>query len=204
VFRGKFLARLRAAWDASELRFPVGRFERLLSAAVRTNRVVYAKPPFGGPEAVLKYLARYTHRVAISDDRLLDLEQGEVRFRYKDYAHGSRKRVMTLSALEFARRLLLHVVPSGFVRIRRYGILSNRHRREKMALCRHLLALDTAIASESLETTEPSESASLITPTRVCPLCGAGRMIVMEELPPLPARLQIGSGSRPYVLLDSS
>jgi hypothetical protein len=84
VFRGKFLARLRAASAASQLRFPIGRFERLLSAAVRANWVVYAKPPFGGPEAVLKSLARYTHRVAISNDRLLDLEQGEVRFRYKD------------------------------------------------------------------------------------------------------------------------
>jgi hypothetical protein len=111
---------------------------------------------------------------------------------------------MTLSALEFVRRFLLHVLPSGFVRIRRYGILSNRHRGEKMALCRRLLALDVATGSELLKTTEPSENASLITPTSVCPICGAGRMIVMEELPPPPARLEIGSGSRSYVLLDSS
>ena len=95
--------------------------------------------PFGGPEQVLKYLARYTHRVAISNSRLLDFEDGMVRFRYKDYAHGNRKRVMTLSAVEFVRRLLLHVLPTGFVRIRHYGILSNRHRHEKLALCRQLL-----------------------------------------------------------------
>ena len=95
--------------------------------------------PFGGPERVLKYLAQYTHRVAISNARLLDFEDGMVRFRYKDYAHGNRKRVMTLSALEFVRRLLLHVLPTGFVRIRHYGILANRHRHEKLALCRQLL-----------------------------------------------------------------
>ena len=115
------------------------RFERLVSAAVRTDWVVYAKPPFGGPEQVLKYLARYTHRVAISNSRLLDFEDGFVRFRYKDYAHGNRKRVMKLSAGEFVRRFLLHVLPTGFVRIRHYGILSNRHRHEDLAWCRQLL-----------------------------------------------------------------
>ena len=139
VFRGKFLAGLRAAFAKGELRFAADQFERLLSAAVRTDWVVYAKPPFGGPEQVLKYLARYTHRVAISNARLLDFEDGMVRFRYKDYAHGNRKRVMTLTALEFVRRLLLHVLPTGFVRIRHYGILANRHRHEKLALCRRLL-----------------------------------------------------------------
>ena len=146
VFRGKFLAGLRAAYTGGRLRLtgrcPGGEaaeFERLVSAAVRTDWVVYAKPPFGGPEVVLKYLARYTHRVAISDSRLLDFEDGVVRFRYKDYAHGNRKRVMSLSASEFVRRFLLHVLPAGFVRIRHYGILSNRHRHEDLALCRELL-----------------------------------------------------------------
>ena len=106
VFRGKFLAGLRAAFAKGELRFAADQFEQALSAAVHTDWVVYAKPPFGGPEQVLKYLARYTHRVAISNARLLDFEDGMVRFRYKDYAHGNRKRVMTLTALEFVRRLL--------------------------------------------------------------------------------------------------
>ena len=111
VFRGKFLAGLRAAYADGRLhlrgRCPGGvarEFERRVSASLRTDWVVYAKPPFGGPEVVLKYLARYTHRVAISDSRLLDLEDGIVRFRYKDYAHGQSKRVMALSASEFVRR----------------------------------------------------------------------------------------------------
>ena len=134
VFRGKFLAGLRAAFANGELRFAADQFEQALSAAARTDWVVYAKPPFGGPEQVLKYLARYTHRVAISNARLLDFEDGMVRFRYKDYAHGNRKRVMTLTALEFVRRLLLHVLPTGFMRIRHYGILANRHRHAEAGL----------------------------------------------------------------------
>jgi hypothetical protein len=105
VFRGQFLAGLRAALAKGELRFAADRFERLLSAAVRTDWVVYVQPPFGSPEQVLKYLARSTHRVAISKARWLDFVDGRVRFRYKDYAHGNRKRVMTLTALEFVRRL---------------------------------------------------------------------------------------------------
>ena len=131
--------------------------------------MVYAKPPFGGPELVLKYLARYTHRVAISNSRLLDFEDGVVRFRYKDYAHGNRKRVMTLSASEFVRRFLLHVLPAGFVRIRHYGILSNRHRHENLALCRELLGGGTAAEPESAEAVKVPEGPESITPTRVCP-----------------------------------
>ena len=149
VFRGKFLAGLRAAFAKGDLRFAADQFEQVLSAVVSKDWVVYAKPPFGGPEAVLRYLARYTHRVAISNARLLDFEDGMVRFRYKDYAHGNRKRVMTLTALEFVRRLLLHVLPTGFMRIRHYGILANRHRHEKLALCRRLLGSDSAIEPES-------------------------------------------------------
>src|SRR5204863_576673 len=164
------------------------RFERLLSAALRSDWVVYAQPPFGGPGQVLKYLARYTHRVAISNARILDFEDGLVRFRYKDYAHGNRKRVMTLTALEFVRRLLLHVLPTGFVRIRHYGILSNRHRHQKLELCRRLLGFSKAAEPESPEETKETHgSPSSVTPTRVCPVCGAGRMIVIEEFPPLPA-----------------
>ena len=205
MFRGKFLAGLRAAFAKGELRFAADQFEQALSAAVRTDWVVYAKPPFGGPELVLKYLARYTHRVAISNARLLDFEDGMVRFRYKDYAHGNRKRVMTLSALEFVRRLLLHVLPTGFVRIRHYGILANRHRHEKLALCRQLLGSGTAAEPESPEETrETRESPSSITPTRVCPVCGAGRMIVIREFPPMPAGQEAHEGAGSCVGFDSS
>ena len=204
VFRGKFLAGLRAAFAKGDLRFAADQFEQVLSAVVRKDWVVYAKPPFGGPEAVLRYLARYTHRVAISNARLLDFEDGMVRFRYKDYAHGNRKRVMTLTALEFVRRLLLHVLPTGFMRIRHYGILANRHRHEKLALCRRLLGSGSAIEPESPETKQIPESPSSITPTQVCPVCGAGRMIVIEEFPPLPAGQEAHERSGPRRGFDSS
>ena len=101
--------------------------------------MVYAKRPFHDASCVLKYLARYTHRVAISNSRLLGYQDGKVTFRYKDYAHESQQRTMTVSAAEFIRRFLLHVLPSGFMRIRHYGYLANRHRREKLEACRRLL-----------------------------------------------------------------
>ncbi len=178
-----------------------------MSAAVRTDWVVYAKPPLGGPEQVLKYLARYTHRVAISNARILDFEDGMVRFRYKDYAHGNRRRVMTLTALEFVRRLLLHVLPTGFMRIRHYGILSNRHRRQKLDLCRRLLESSQAAEPEPEspeEKKQTRESPSSVTPTRVCPVCGAGRMVVIREFLPMPAGQEAHKGAGLSVGLDSS
>jgi hypothetical protein len=204
VFRGKFLARIRAAFAKGNLRFAADQFEQVLSAVVSVDWVVYAKPPFGGPEAVLRYLARYTHRVAISNARLLDFEDGMVRFRYKDYAHGNRKRVMTLTAMEFVRRLLLHVLPTGFMRIRHYGILANRHRHEKLTLCRRLLDSGSAVEPESPEAKQITENPSSIAPTRVCPVCGAGRMIMIEEFPPLPAGQQAHERSGPRRGFDSS
>jgi hypothetical protein len=164
---------------------------------------VYAKRPFGGPEVVLKYLARYTDRVAISDSRLLDFEGGLVRFRYRDYAHGDRKRVMKLSAREFVRRLLLHVLPTGFVRIRHYGILSNRHRQDDLASCRELLGGGPAESGPE-ETVEAAEGAESITPARVCPNCGAGRMIVIAEFPPPAAGSAIAVGVEEHAVVDSS
>jgi hypothetical protein len=147
LFRGKFLALLLQAFDDGGLRFhgslePLAersRFSGLVSQARRTEWVVYAKRPFGGPATVLKYLARYTHRVAISNHRLQSMEDGAVRFRYKDYARGRRPRSMRLGATEFIRRFLLHALPKGFVRIRRYGLLANAHCAQRLALCRDLL-----------------------------------------------------------------
>jgi len=212
VFRGKFLAGLRAASAGGRLRLSgrcgdevaPGEFERLVSAAVRTDWVIYAKPPCGGPEVVLKYLARYTHRVAISDSRLLDFEEGVVRFRSKDYAHGNRKRVMSLSAAEFVRRFLRHVLPAGFVRIRHYGILSNRHRQEDLALCRELLRGGPAAEPEPEETVKVADGPESITPTRVCPHCGAGRMIVIAEFPPLASGAEIAMGAEECAAVDTS
>jgi hypothetical protein len=194
VFRGKFLAGLRAAFAAGRLRFP-GQlaslaepepFHRLVSEAVRTDWVVYTQAHLGSSEVVLKYLARYTHRAAISHHRLLELKDGQVRFRWKDYARGGRWRTMTLSAIEFVRRFLMHVLPSGFVRIRHSGILANRHRQEKLARCRELLNVARLPKSDEPEPIAPPRLAAMVTPTRACPVCGAGRMIVIEEFPPVP------------------
>jgi len=210
VFRGKFLAGLRAARAAGQLRLAgrhpkqtAAQFERLLSAAARTDWVVHVKRPFASPEIVLKYLARYTHRVAISNSRLLDLQDGKVRFRYKDYAHGSRKRVQSLTASEFVRRFLLHVLPTGFMRTRHYGILSNRHRCDDLALCRQLLGGAPSTQSEELEPAKPCEPAVCTSPTRVCPNCGAGRMVLLAEFPPLAIGTQATPANR-CVTVDSS
>jgi hypothetical protein len=193
VFRGKFLARLRAAFDRGDLAFHgqlaalanPGEFQRRLAASARTEWVIYAKPPFGGPERVLKYLARYTHRVAISNRRLLALEGGEVTFRWKDYAHGGRSKTMTLPAIEFLRRFLLHVLPTGFVRIRHYGFLANRVCREKLELCRHLLATVTPpVGAVSLH--RSNEAVEGRPEAQACPACGTGRMIIVETLPAAP------------------
>lgn len=213
VFRGKFLAGLRAAAVSGQLRLPRGhtdrraanaRFERLASAAVRTDWVVHIKRPFAGPEVVLKYLARYTHRVAISNSRLLDFEDGFIRFHYKDYAHGNKKRVMRLRASEFVRRFLLHVLPSGFVRIRHYGILSNRCRTENLALCRQLLGVQTTAESAPLKPVVQPDGRVLVTPTRVCPNCGAGKMILIGEFPPMALGERITLAADVSVTVDTS
>jgi hypothetical protein len=208
VFRGKFLAGLRATFKRGRLRLPgrlaalarPGRFHRLLTETLRTEWVVYAKPPWGGAATVLKYLARYTHKAAISNHRLVALADGRVTFRWKDYAHGGRRGTMTLAAVEFIRRFLTHVLPSGFVRVRHYGLLANRHRREKLARCRELL--DTAPAAPDPITRAVHEAT--VTPTRVCPRCGAGRMVVVAEFPPMPPAEGITAALEPFLVFDSS
>lgn len=151
VFRGKFLSALERASCEGAFRFSgaiaalahgPGR-QPFLAALRKHHWVVYAKQPFSGPQQVLDYLGRYTHRVAISNHRLLSFEQDEVRFRYKDYAHGNRHKVMRLDAAEFLRRFLLHVLPKSFMRIRHYGLLANRAKRLKLALAR--AALDAPV-----------------------------------------------------------
>jgi hypothetical protein len=196
VFRGKFLALLGDAFEQGKLTFHgklralagAGAFRRRLAASAETEWVVYSKPPFGGPEQVLKYLARYTHRVAISDRRLVSLEGGEVTFQWKDYAHGAGQKMMTLKATEFIRRFLLHVLPSGFVRIRHYGFLANRVCQEKLALCRALLGVGTPpdpVAADS--PVEPKADVGGQPPAKVCPFCGKGRMSIVETFPAIPA-----------------
>lgn len=180
VFRGKFLERLKRAHTDGKLSFQgsleplggAGAFAAHLRALYEKNWVVYAKPPFGGPLQVLKYLARYTHRVAISNHRLLAMEHGRVTFAYKDYAHGERQRTMTLDAVEFLRRFLLHVLPKGFTRIRHYGLLANRIRADKLRRCRYLLGQKTTSEWEAELRAESADDDD-----HRCPRCSLGHMV---------------------------
>ena len=183
VFRGKFTDGLRCLFRRRELAFHGSlewlqeprAFARFLHGLHRHDWVVYVKKPFGGPEHVLHYLARYTHRVAISNHRLLGMDDGKVTFRWKDYAHGAKQRKMTLAAEEFIRRFLLHVLPKGFVRIRHYGWMANRCRHERAAQCRALLGEEAA---------QPATiPASASAPGRQCPFCG-GVVEVIEMIVP--------------------
>jgi hypothetical protein len=165
-------------WES--LAHPVA-FEALCRKAGRMEWVGYAKRPFGGPEQVLKYLARYTHRVAISNRRLLSMEHGRVTFQWKDYAAGNQAKTMTLEAVEFIRRFLLHVLPSGFVPIRHFGFLANRKRKEKLALCQSLLGASQALSQPTADAPGSRGSASQEQPRR-CPICQTGRLIRIQFL----------------------
>ena len=207
VFRNKYRALLQKAFERGELAF-FGKlqsladpktFRRYLDAVTRGEWVVYAKPPFGSPSCVLKYLARYTHRVAISNRRLLGYRDGQVTFRYKDYARGSQSRVMTVTAGEFIRRFLLHVLPEGFMRIRHYGYLANRHRQQRLELCRRLLgsaaAPETPADAEPTQTA-PSEQEAEESPS-CCPICKTGRMQITETFERLARREYLAHLSKP-------
>ena len=182
VFRGKFVDALQLRFQQRQLIFPGSlqplqnekAFRAFLRPLFRHNWVVYAKPPFGGPHHVLGYLARYTHRVAISNHRLVAFTNNQVTFRWRDYAHGNHKRMMTLAAPEFLRRFLLHVLPRGFVRIRSFGFLANRRRATLLPLCQRLL-LD-----HPQPTTSTSNAPHLPACFR-CPQCGTP-MLRVESL----------------------
>jgi hypothetical protein len=198
VFRGKFVAGLRTAFQQNQLVFhgaclPLAQekaFAAFLRTLFRHEWVVYAKPPFGGPEHVLQYLARYTHRVAISNHRLLSVEQDQVSFRWKDYAHRSKQRVMTLTHDEFLRRFLQHVLPKGFPRIRYFGWLANRKRGATLPICRDLLhSVPPLNAGTEGEGT-----------VWFCPCCH-GPMQVVERLTPTQTPRE---GIRPVCILDTS
>jgi len=181
-FRNRFLTYLAESFREGKLQFhgemsPLANpaaFEALCREAKRIKWVVYAKPPFGGPGQVLKYLARYTHRVAISNSRILSIEGGQVTFEWKDYAHGNKTGTMTLDAVEFIRRFLLHIVPAGFVRIRQFGFLANRARGKKLELCRVLLgALPVpAVIVDRGANAEGQDR-------KPCPVCKVGHMILI-------------------------
>ena len=197
VFRGKYLDGLRQAFERQALRFAGSvagladpqAFGAFLATCRATDWVVYAKPPFAGPAQVLEYLGRYTHRVAISNERLVSVAEGQVRFRWKDYARGHRLKTMTLPAEEFLRRFLLHVLPGGFVRIRHFGFLATRGRTAKLARCRALLTAGPPTAPAAPEPV----AALMLRLTGVdigqCPVCRAGRLRAIAVFRPghLPA-----------------
>jgi hypothetical protein len=183
VFRGKFVEALRRAYDQNELDL-AGATEHLrdpaqwhafIDALFATDWVVYAKPSFGGATAVLRYLGRYTHRVAISNHRLLAFDGDRVTFQWKDYAHGDQQRTMTLSAMEFLRRFVQHILPRGFVRIRQSGFLANTCRADRVALARTVLA--TPSPAPPTDTTPPVTADTVPRATWACPRCGATMIV---------------------------
>ena len=209
LFRGKYLALLEQSYRQGRLVFhgrlrpltDAGAFLVLLRETRARRWVVYAKPPFGGAEPALKYLARYTHRIAISNSRLHSATDTAVTFSWKDYHQTSRMRRMRLDPCEFIRRFLLHVLPRGFVRIRRYGLLANCHREPSLARCRGLLRQEAPPPCEPQTgpADEPGEEPGPEAKQKRCPLCQAGWMYVVEIL--RPTSLHLPSGPRP---IDSS
>jgi hypothetical protein len=170
VYRGKFMAGLRALAAEGKVMLPD------LGPLYAKEWVVYAKPPFGGPEQVLKYLARYTHRVAISNHRLVKLADGRVTFRYHDYADSRKEKLLTLSAEEFLRRFVRHVLPKGFMKIRHYGLLASRQREARLRQARRLLMPKLALQGSPATGIEPTEPAR-------CPQCGSVRLARGDLLP---------------------
>jgi hypothetical protein len=186
LFRRLFLQGLENAFNAGKLGFfgdlailaDPAAFIRHLEQLRRTDWVVYAKPPFGGPEQVLAYLGRYTHRVAIANSRLISLSDGKVSFSWKDYRQNGKVKVMTLNADEFIRRFLLHSLPDGFHRIRHYGFLANGGRSDKLDLCRHLLAVRNASIDREAAVDPPLSKGDI----PICPRCG-GLMRRVDVVP---------------------
>ena len=203
LFRRLFLQGLQAAHQAGELSFfsklidlkDLDAFNRALAPLRNSEWVVYAKRPFAGPSQVLAYLARYTHRVAINNSRLISLADGEVRFRWKDYRQSAKTKEMTLAAAEFIRRFLMHTLPNGFHRIRHYGLFANGHRVEKLALCRKLLNAQ-AVPPKSAGVDDDAVADE----HHACPCCG-GRMVIVETFESLQASAVV---SRFAIRLDSS
>jgi len=197
LFRRLVLQYLQEAYDAERLQFAgslteladARAFVAQLAPARQSEWVVYAKRPFAGPQQVLDYVGRYTHRIAISNERLLDIEEGRVRFRYKDYRTGGadRQKTMTLVPTEFIRRFLLHVLPPGVHRIRYYGLFANRHRADRLAQCRQLLAMPTRAPGPPIERPAADYRDRLHALTgrslRTCPICQTGHMVRIEERP---------------------
>jgi hypothetical protein len=199
VFRGKFLQALQEAYASGELVFQgilkgliqPKLFRSLVHQLYGLRWVAYCKPPFGGPDQVLRYLGAYTHRVAISNHRLISLDNNQVTFRWRDSAHKNKKRLLTLPVDEFLRRFLLHVLPPGFVRIRHFGFLASRRRGVLLPLCQQVLSAEPEIVPVSSAKTQTDS-----TPLWTCPVCG-GPMVVIERL--TAAQIKLRSPPKVYV-----
>jgi predicted Zn-ribbon and HTH transcriptional regulator len=198
LFRRLFLEALQHAFDSEKLQFFNAQeslrerrnFDQFLERMKACEWVVYAKRPFAGPQQVLDYVGRYTHRVAISNNRLLDIENDQVHFEWKDYRDGGQVKTMTLSADEFIRRFLLHVLPDGLQRIRYYGFLANRYRKKKLDQCRRLLGMALPAEPTSHAEKDYRDRYEELTGDSLhrCPQCKQGRMLVIEILPRLPCK----------------
>ena len=192
LFRRLFLEQLCNAFDAGNLEFfssleslrNPSAFRNYLAPLREVEWVIYAKRPFAGPEQVLDYVGRYTHRVAISNNRLLDIAEGKVSFCYKDYRHEAQQKTMTLQAEEFIRRFLLHVLPEGFQRIRYYGFLANPYRQQKLARCRDLLGTSQPEPAASKVNKDYRDRYEELTGSSLwqCPVCHQGRMLIIKIL----------------------
>ena len=194
MFRGKFLAGLKTLYDEGKLEFhgqlqrlsQASEFARLLRSAAKDNWVVYAKRPFAGPQQVLKYLSGYTHRVAISNRRLLCADNQTVTFSYKDYADDARRKTMTLEVPEFVRRFCLHLLPERFVKIRHYGLLGNRQRHQRLQRARSLLGVAApAMPGTPAEPAPKNAPALESSPRACCPFCRQPTLVLLREVPPL-------------------
>jgi hypothetical protein len=181
VFRGKFLDLLQQAGDKGKIPPPTNE----IKASRQKSWVVYAKKPFGSPHTVLDYLGRYTHRVALSNDRIVKVQNGKVTLSYRDRKDGDRKKTLILDAHEFIRRFLLHVLPDGFMRVRHFGFLANRSKKQALAQCRRLLKIDAALPQIPKESTEDLLLKITGNDLSRCPSCRQGTMIVVAELPPI-------------------
>lgn len=192
-FRGKFLHYFKKAYNNGKIAFPgaIGAlesrpaFETFLTGLYAQEWVVYCKPPFKKSEDVIDYMGRYTHRVAISNDRIADIHSDQVTFKYRDRANKNAINYMNLDAFEFIRRFLLHVLPNGFMKVRHYGLLSNRNRKNKLELCKALLGVRVqGDDSNEKETWEDLLLRLTGIDPRICPTCGKGRLVQREKLRP--------------------
>ena len=193
LFRGKFFSYLMQSYEKEKLKFPGkidhlkyrSKFRSLISSLYTREWIVYSKPPLKNPETVFRYLSHYTHRIAISNHRIIKAENGKVHFLWRDYAHGNEKKVMILDASEFIRRFLLHILPDKFVKIRYYGLFGNRNRKVFLDRCRRLLGTEDKKNCKKQETWQEILIRLTGFDVNVCPFCSNGKMHLTHSLQPV-------------------